>query len=83
MVYLPLTLTAAHEAIRLAQQTGCAVWVGADALTQDEFKQFIQKGLKITRFDYPLSDATEEDIASAIATIEEHHPGDILWVQRK
>src|SRR5439155_23980334 len=36
---------------------------------------------KLTRFSYPLANATSQVIADASGTIEEHHPGEIVWVQ--
>ena len=81
MVYLVLEPTAASETIRLAMQTGCSVWVGSDAITSDEHKNLVHEGAKVTRFSYPLANATPEWTAGALGTIEEHHPGEIVWVQ--
>jgi hypothetical protein len=81
MVYLALEPRAAVEAIRLANDTGCFVWVGSDALTSEEHKRFTLDGTKLTRFSYPLANATPEVIADALGTIEEHHPGETVWVQ--
>ena len=81
MVYLALELKAASEVIRLATFPGWFIWVGADAITQDEHKRVYSKGVKVTRFAYPLEGATPEIVADALATIEEHHPGEIIWVQ--
>jgi len=81
MVYLALEPRAASEAIRLALDAGWYVWVGADAITPEEHKRFCLGGAKLTRFSYPLANATSEVIADALATIEEHHPGEIVWVQ--
>ncbi len=83
MVYLVREPTAVVEAIRLSKQAGCAVWVGSDAITEERFKQLSQDGCNVTRFAYPLSNATNEVIADALSTIEEHHPNEIIWVQYK
>jgi len=81
MVYLALEPKAASEAIRLATSAGWSVWVGSDAITQEEHYRLCGTGLSVTRFSYPLAEATPEVIADALETIGEHHPGEIIWVQ--
>ena len=81
MVYLPLEPVAAAEAIQLSRKTGYAVWVGSDAITEEQHRQLTRDGISITRFVYPLATATNEDVAGALSTIEEHHPGEVVWVQ--
>lgn len=81
MVYLALEPRAASEAIRFAIQTGCAVRVGSDSITLEEHKRLVLQGADVTRFSYPLANAASNVIADALGTIEEHHPGEIVWVQ--
>jgi len=81
MVCLALTPKAASEAIGLATSTGCSVWVGSDAITEDEHKRLYSMGAKVTRFAYPLAEATAEVIADALETVGEHHPSEIIWVR--
>jgi hypothetical protein len=81
MVYLALEPSSALEAIGLARQTGAAVWVGEDAITHDEHWRLGAEGLNITRFAYPLHDASACVVADSIATIAQHHPRETIWVQ--
>jgi hypothetical protein len=81
MVYLALEPKAASEAIRLATDAGWSVWVGSDAITPEDHKRLSAGGARLTRFSYPLANATAEVIADALGVIEEHHPGEIVWVQ--
>lgn len=81
MVYFALEPAAAHEAIALARQGGCSVWVGSDALTLDEFQGLVAEGVKLTRFSHPLSGASPEAVDSAVSIIEEHHPNEVVWIQ--
>jgi len=83
MVYFALEPAAAVEAIHLSKEVGCAVWVGSDAITEEQLKQLSQDGHNITRFSHPLGNAANKDIAFDLATIEEHHPNEIIWVQYK
>jgi hypothetical protein len=81
MVYLALEPRAASEAIRLAAIAGWCVWVGSDAITPEEHHRLCANGAQLTRFSYPLANAIPDVIADSLVTIEEHHPGEIVWVQ--
>jgi hypothetical protein len=81
MVFLALEPKSVSEAIRLATSTGWSVWVGSDAITQEEHYRLCDTGLRITRLSYPLSEATQEVIADTVETIGEHHPSETIWVQ--
>ena len=50
-------------------------------LTQEEHHRLCNTGLRVTRFSYPLAEATVEVIADALVTVGEHHPSEIIWVQ--
>jgi hypothetical protein len=81
MVFLVLKPESVSDTVRLAKQSGDSVWVGSDAITSEEHHDLVRDGVKITRFTYPLAHATAEVVADAWATIEEHHPSEIIWVQ--
>ena len=78
MVFLALSPKSALEAIALSKAGGHAVWVGADALTQDEFAAHLVNGAKLTRFAYSIG-SDPKAIEEAIATIREHHPSEGIW----
>lgn len=81
MVHLALGRIAAMEAIDIAKQTGCSVWVGSDAINPAEHQQLISEAVKLTRFSYPLDGASVAEVEDALVTIREHHPGEVIWVQ--
>ena len=54
---------------------------GSGPIKQEEHKSFLLSGAKLTRFSYPLANASAEVIAGALGTIDEHHPSEIVWVQ--
>ena len=83
MVLFAIERQAALEALELAQKVGIEIWLGADAIGDDECKTFREAGIKISRFSYSLADATSEEIASCLETIEEHHPGESIWIQHR
>jgi hypothetical protein len=81
MVFLILEPQAVSDTVRLAKQCGHSVWVGSDAITSEEHQNLVRDGVKVTRFAYPLANETADVVADALATIEEHHPSEIIWVQ--
>ena len=81
MVYLALDRTSALEAIALAASGGHAVWVGADAISKEEHRRFSAEGVNLTRFRYALAGASRSVVEEALVTMEEHHPGQTIWVQ--
>ena len=81
MVFLILEPQAVSDTVRLAKQCGQSVWVGSDAITSEEHQNLVRDGVKVTRLAYPLANETADVVADALATIEEHHPSEIIWVQ--
>jgi hypothetical protein len=81
MVFLVVDPASVPEAMALAKQLGCAIWVGSDGVTEDEYQRYGASGIKISRFIYPLADAGDSVLSDARETIGEHHPSEIIWVQ--
>jgi len=79
MVFLAITPAGLVEAIRLAGSAN-PVWCGADAITEEDFAE--NAAGNVTRFDYSLLKPDQaQAIAGALITIEEHHPGERVWVE--
>jgi hypothetical protein len=76
MIYLAITPAGLADALHSAKSDD-AIWCGSDAITQAEYSQSSRTNL--TRFIYPLGD--RQLIGDAISTIEEHHPGQRIWVE--
>lgn len=70
------------EAIRINSATGSPVWCGSDAISEQDFASLAQPP-SVSRFNYPLLDQSEDTLASALSTIEEHHPGATIWVEHR
>ena len=54
------------------------VWCGSNAIGDSEFEAI---EANLTRFTYPLAHSDEESMQSAVATIEEHHPEERIWIE--
>ena len=79
MVYLALTPRGLREILDSSEATKTPVWCSADALSEAEFEK-LERG-NVTRFTYSLTDADQTTIHGALATIEEHHPGERVWIE--
>lgn len=81
MNFLAITPAGLAEALRVATATD-AVWCGSDAITEEAFAEL--KAPNLSRFNYSLSgDGAKEAIEGALGTIEEHHPGQRIWVEAR
>jgi hypothetical protein len=81
MVFLVVDPASVPEAMALAKQLECAIWVGSDGVTEDEYQRYGASGIKISRFIYPLANADDSVLSDARETIGEHHPSETIWVQ--
>lgn len=79
MVYLALTPQGLREILSTPEAAKTPVWCSADALSEAEFEK-VGRG-NITRFTYSLADADLATIQDALATIEDPHPGERVWIE--
>lgn len=78
MVFLALTRPGLDDALALAKHAPISIWCSANAISEEEFDALA--GADLTRFTYAL-DSTAEALDDALTTIEEHHPGQRLWIE--
>ncbi|EGJ11009.1 hypothetical protein [Rubrivivax benzoatilyticus] len=76
MIYLAITPAGLAEALRAASP-GDAVWCGSGAIDESAFAAL--RNPVLTRFTHGLDDA--DRVAAALDTIEDHHPGETVWVE--
>lgn len=79
MVFLAITPGGLKDALREAASCGTAVWCGADAVSEADFAA--QKGQSLTRFAYELGARDPLALEGAFDTIDQHHPGEVVWVE--
>jgi hypothetical protein len=78
MIFLAVTPLGLADALAVATTTD-AVWCGADAISETDYAALAARP---SRFSYSLSgEGAQESIADALETIEEHHPGQRIWVE--
>jgi hypothetical protein len=76
MIFLAITPTGLADALRVAT-TADAIWCGSDAITEADYAAREPKN--VSRFNYQLGDRLL--LEDAVGTIEEHHPGQSVWVE--
>lgn len=80
MVLLAITPSGLEDALRLAEGRETAIWCGADAISDGDYAKL--KHNNVSRFVYGLAGEGQDVLADAIATIEEHHPNQTIWIQK-
>ena len=79
MVFLAISTSGLRQAIEIAERRELSIWCGADAISEPEYEAL--EGPAISRFVYSLANEGSAVLAGAIGTIEEHHPGETVWVE--
>jgi hypothetical protein len=57
------------------------LWISGGVLTAEELTRLRARGLKITDFTGEISSNEPDEVADAVSTIREHHPGEPIWVE--
>lgn len=78
MVFVAITPTGLAQALARASSDD-AIWCGSDAISEAEYVKLQRPNF--SRFSYSLADLTLDD--GALATVEEHHPGQTIWVEHR
>jgi len=76
MIFLAITSAGLAQALRAATEND-AVWCGSDAISEADYAA--RQWPNLSRFAYSLEDRVLID--DAVSTIEEHHPGQTIWVE--
>jgi hypothetical protein len=76
MVFVAITSEGLAEALRRAASDD-AIWCGSDTISEVDYAKLRRPDL--SRFSYSLADLELDD--GAIGTVEEHHPGQMIWIE--
>ena len=79
MVFLAITTNGLNDLLRVAATIKASVWCGADTITEADYANHQHQNL--SRFSYALGDRDESILADAVQTINEHHPGEVIWIE--
>ena len=79
MVFFAMTRSAFESYMRLAEASA-ALWVSAGVLSAQELASLRVQGMAITDFDHVIAADDPAAVQGALDTIQEHHPGQVVWV---
>lgn len=79
MVFLAMTRLGYEAYVSLKSRA--PLWVADGVLTPKELDELRAIGLSVTNFTRKIDFADPEELADAISTIREHHPGEPIWVE--
>jgi hypothetical protein len=79
VVFLAISPNGLKDALREAARSGATVWCGAGAVSERDFDAL--KVPRLTRFDYLIEERDPLALADALDTIDQHHPGEVVWVE--
>jgi hypothetical protein len=83
MVFLALTKGGYEELLKLTGTAPTPLWVGDGVITYAEMGALHAKGVEVSNFNQAISPYDSAAIESALETINQHHPGEAVWVERR
>lgn len=82
MVLFALTKHGLSEMFDLARGNKTPVWVNQGLLDATNLERLRAEGIDLTDFAYWVDPADESYVQEAVETIREHHPNQVLYIER-
>ena len=82
MVFFVISRKGFEDYLTIKENLTVPLWISAGVISQSELESLRQGGIDVTDFNYAIGLNENEVIDDAIETIKEHHPGEVIWVQR-
>jgi hypothetical protein len=80
MVFL-ISSRAGYESFLSRGSAGSALWVAAGVLSPGELVALREAGANVTNLIYEIAEGDWKAVEGAVATVKEHHPAEVIWVQ--
>jgi len=81
MVLLVLTRGGYEDVRHLVETKAGPVWLNADVLAAPEVAALRGSGVDVSCFTERIDPTSRVQLEGAVATIQEHHPRQTLWVE--
>jgi hypothetical protein len=81
MIYFVLSKPGFVALVARLGKVPSPIWVNSDVLTDSEISDLRQAGVSITNFLKSVGASNSTDYLAALDTIQEHHPGEQIWVE--
>ena len=80
MIYFATSRRSYDQLAASAAWPPAVLWISSGVLNASELTALRAKGLSVTDFTDPVSPRAFTEMAEALNTIREHHPGQAVWV---
>jgi hypothetical protein len=81
LVFFSLTKQGLDEILDTAFSREAALWVNHGLLQAPDLERLRADGFDLTNFTRWVDPADQAEIESAVETINEHHPGQVLYIE--
>ncbi|MGZ5053918.1 MAG: hypothetical protein ACXWAT_03115 [Methylobacter sp.] len=82
MVFFVISRKGFEVYLAVIEKLSAPLWISAGIISQSELDSLRSRGADVTNFNYEIGLNEHEVIDDAIETIREHHPDEVIWVQR-
>jgi hypothetical protein len=82
VVFFVISRKGYEDYLAVKEKLVAPLWISAGVISQSELESLRNSGADVTVFNYAIGLNENEVIDDAIETIKEHHPGEVVWVQR-
>ena len=82
MIFFVISRKGFEDYLSVKEKLAAPLWISAGVISQSELELLRHSGADVTDFNYVISLNENEVIDDAIETIKEHHPDEVIWVQR-
>jgi hypothetical protein len=82
MIFLVLTRLGYDQLMALPKAVHSAIWVNSGVLSESELLKLRESGVEVTNFVRLIEVGNLSAVEGAVATVQEHHVGQTIWVER-
>jgi hypothetical protein len=82
VVFFVISRKGFEDYLAIKDKLVAPLWISAGVISQSELESLRNSGADVTDFNYAIGLNENEVIDDAIQTIKEHHPGEVIWLQR-
>lgn len=82
MVFLVLSRQGYDDLTRQFSRVPSPIWINTEILSDAEMGSIRASGCCLTNFLFRIDPSSLDEIADAVDTVRQHHPGDSIWVEQ-
>jgi hypothetical protein len=82
MIFLILTRLGYDQLMERSKAVPLAIWVNSGVLSEGELLRLRDSGVEVTDFVRSIDAGNPSAVEGAVATVQEHHVGQTIWVER-